>query len=60
MLSIWIGRAGSGKSARVLETIQRERENRSQLLLVPEHTSHEAELDLCLSLIHISEPTRPY
>ena len=36
MLSIWIGRAGSGKSARVLETIQRERENRSQLLLVPE------------------------
>ena len=47
MLSIWIGRAGSGKSARVLETIQRERENRSQLLLVPEHTSHEAELDLC-------------
>ena len=47
MLSIWIGRAGSGKSARVLETIQRERENRPQLLLVPEHTSHEAELDLC-------------
>jgi hypothetical protein len=36
MLSIWIGRAGSGKSARVLETIQRERENRPQLLLVPE------------------------
>ena len=36
MLSIWISRAGSGKSARVLETIQRERENRPQLLLVPE------------------------
>ena len=47
MLSIWIGRAGSGKSARVLETIGRERESRPQLLLVPEHTSHEAELDLC-------------
>ena len=47
MLTIWIGRAGSGKSARVLETVARERENRPQLLLVPEHTSHEAELDLC-------------
>ena len=47
MLTIWIGRAGSGKSARVLETMARERENRPQLLLVPEHTSHEAELDLC-------------
>ena len=38
MLTIWIGRAGSGKSARVLETMGRERENRPQLLLV---------LDLC-------------
>ena len=47
MLTIWIGRAGSGKSARVLETMGRERERRSQFLLVPEHTSHEAELDLC-------------
>ena len=47
MLSIWVGRAGSGKSARVLETMERERENRPQVLLVPEHTSHEAELDLC-------------
>lgn len=47
MLSIWIGRAGSGKSAQVLETIDRERDSRPQILLVPEHTSHEAELDLC-------------
>ena len=47
MLSIWIGRAGSGKSAQVLETIDRERASRPQILLVPEHTSHEAELDLC-------------
>ena len=47
MLSIWIGRAGSGKSAKVLEAIGRERDARPQLLLVPEHTSHEAELDLC-------------
>ena len=47
MLTIWVGRAGSGKSARVLETMGRERENRPQIMLVPEHTSHEAELDLC-------------
>ena len=47
MLSIWVGRAGSGKSARVLETMERERSSRPQVLLVPEHTSHEAELDLC-------------
>lgn len=47
MLSIWIGRAGSGKSRRVLEKIQQERTARPQILLVPEHTSHEAELDLC-------------
>ena len=47
MLTIWVGRAGSGKSRRVLETVTRRREERPQLLLVPEHTSHEAELDLC-------------
>ena len=47
MLTIWIGRAGSGKSARVLEAIAGRRDARPQILLVPEHTSHEAELDLC-------------
>lgn len=47
MLSIWVGRAGSGKSRRVLESVERERVQRKQILLVPEHTSHEAELDLC-------------
>ena len=50
MLSIWIGRAGSGKSARVLETIAVQRNERQQVLLVPEHISHEAELDLCRAL----------
>ena len=50
MLSIWIGRAGSGKSARVLETMAARRSQRQQVLLVPEHISHEAELDLCRAL----------
>ena len=50
MLSIWIGRAGSGKSRRVLEEMARRRGDRPQVLLVPEHASHEAELDLCHAL----------
>lgn len=50
MLHIWIGRAGSGKSARVLQTMAQNRTQRPQVLLVPEHTSHEAELDLCHAL----------
>ena len=50
MLTILIGRAGSGKSERVLKTIARERTARPQVLLVPEHTSHAAELDLCRML----------
>ena len=47
MLTILIGRAGSGKSRRVLESIENRRFARNQILLVPEHTSHEAEVDLC-------------
>ena len=50
MLSIWIGRAGAGKSRRVLETMARQRSQRPQVLLVPEHISHEAEVDLCRAL----------
>lgn len=53
MLSIWIGRAGSGKSRRVLSEIAARRAQRGQVLLVPEHVSHEAELDLC----HACGPT---
>ena len=45
MLHIWMGRANTGKSARVLEQI-RER-GVPALLLAPEHASHAAELDLC-------------
>ena len=50
MLTIWVGRAGSGKSARVLESMAQRRSSRAQVLLVPEHISHEAELDLCRAL----------
>ena len=50
MLHLWIGRAGAGKTARVLETIQQSREERPQLLIVPEHVSHEAEMELCRTL----------
>ena len=46
-LQIWMGRAGAGKSRLVLETLERQRRQRPQVLLVPEHASHEAELDLC-------------
>ena len=45
MLRIWIGRANTGKSGRVLEEI-RDR-GVPAILLVPEHASHGSELDLC-------------
>ena len=50
MLHIWVGRAGSGKSERVLRTMAENRDQRRQVLLVPEHISHEAEVDLCREL----------
>lgn len=50
MLRLWIGRAGAGKTARVLETILQNRRMRDQLLIVPEHVSHEAEMELCRAL----------
>ena len=46
MLQIWIGRAKSGKSAQALTEI-RQAQKKRQILLVPEHASHQAELDLC-------------
>ena len=45
MLRIWMGRANTGKSARVLEEICSR--GVPALLLVPEHATHQAELDLC-------------
>lgn len=50
MLHLWIGRAGAGKTARVLETIKKNRTRRGQILIVPEHVSHEAEVALCHAL----------
>lgn len=50
MLSIWVGRVGSGKSDRVLRTMNERRSQRKQVLLVPEHISYAAEVDLCQAL----------
>ena len=46
MLQIWMGRANTGKSVRVLERIRQLGDKGHQLLLVPEHASHQAEMDL--------------
>lgn len=44
-------RTGGGRKVpRVLETMARRRSRRPQVLLVPEHISHEAEVDLCRAL----------
>lgn len=50
MLQLWIGRAGTGKSERILETMKRDCRTRGQVLIVPEHVSHEAEVALCRAL----------
>ena len=47
MLRILLGRARTGKSARVLEEIRRLGDTSQQILLVPEHASHVAEVDVC-------------
>ena len=48
MLEILIGRAKTGKSRKVLESIAAlAGAGRGQILLVPEHASHQAEVDLC-------------
>ncbi|MEA4813384.1 MAG: PD-(D/E)XK nuclease family protein [Oscillospiraceae bacterium] len=47
MLKIVVGRAGSGKSNMVLGEIRRLGDESRQILIVPEHASHQAERDLC-------------
>lgn len=47
MLHILMGRARSGKSAYVLEQIRALGDASRQILLVPEHASHVAEVDMC-------------
>ena len=47
MLTILFGRAKTGKSSRLLESIRTLGDSGKQILLVPEHASHQAEVDLC-------------
>ena len=47
MLRILLGRARTGKSARVLDEIRALGDSSQQILLVPEHASHVAEVDVC-------------
>lgn len=47
MLYLVQGRANTGKSKMVLEEICRQGESRRQILLVPDHASYAAEVDLC-------------
>ena len=46
MLRLLMGRARSGKSERVLREIKALGDTSSQILLVPEHASHMAEVDV--------------
>ena len=47
MLTILLGRAKTGKSDQVLQRIAALGLTGQQILLVPEHASHQAEVDLC-------------
>ena len=47
MLTILIGRAKTGKSDKVLRRMAELGETSRQILLVPEHASHQAEVDVC-------------
>ena len=48
MLNILIGRAKTGKTRALLDRIAELGDNSQQILLVPEHASHKAEVELCL------------
>lgn len=47
MLTLLTGRAKTGKSTAILHRIAAHPGGRGQILLVPEHASHQAEVDLC-------------
>lgn len=47
MLHILLGRAKTGKSEQILREIAAKGDSSHQILLVPEHASHAAEVDLC-------------
>ncbi len=47
VLTLILGRSGTGKTAAVLERLVRAGEERPQVLMVPEQRSHETERALC-------------
>ena len=47
MLTVLMGRARTGKSDTVLRRMAEQGDTGRQILLVPEHASHAAEVDLC-------------
>ena len=47
MLTVLMGRAKTGKSEAVLRRMAELGDSSRQILLVPEHASHQAEVDLC-------------
>ena len=47
MLHLLMGRARTGKSERILQRIAALGDSSQQILLVPEHASHVAEMDVC-------------
>lgn len=47
MLTLMLGRSGSGKSSCILQTLKEKGKHRAQILLVPEQSSYETERRLC-------------
>lgn len=56
MLHIFIGRSKTGKTQAVLEKIRALGDGGRQILLVPEHASHQAEVDLCRAWRRYRQP----
>ena len=50
MLTLLLGRAGTGKTNTILSRLGRDVPNRPQLLIVPEQYSHDTERQLCKAL----------
>ena len=55
MLTILMGRARAGKSKRILREIAEKGDSSRQILLVPEHASNQAQVDLCRACGDLSE-----
>lgn len=57
MLTILIGRAKTGKSDTMLRRMAELGESSQQILLVPEHASHQAEVDVCRACGRYRQPS---